>query len=69
MRNQTIAAAALLMFLGSCARAQTYGFVAVLGNDTTSLERVTRGWRKTNCCAWFMASSPDVRGDAPSLEL
>lgn len=30
------------MILGSCARTETYGFVAVLGNDTTSVERVTR---------------------------
>jgi len=37
-----IAAPALLMFLGACARNETYGFVAVLGNDTTSVERVTR---------------------------
>ena len=32
----------LLLLLGACARSETYGFVAVLGNDTTSVERVTR---------------------------
>lgn len=32
----------LLLVLGACARPETYGFVAVLGNDTTSVERVTR---------------------------
>ena len=32
----------LLLVLGACARSETYGFVAVLGNDTTSVERVTR---------------------------
>ena len=36
-------AAAALLLLASCARTETYGFVAVLGNDTTSVERVTRG--------------------------
>jgi len=35
-------AAATLLLLASCARTETYGFVAVLGNDTTSVERVTR---------------------------
>ena len=35
-------AAATLLLLVSCARTETYGFVAVLGNDTTSVERVTR---------------------------
>ena len=35
-------AAATLVLLASCARTETYGFVAVLGNDTTSVERVTR---------------------------
>ena len=34
--------AALLMILGACKPSETYGFVAVLGNDTTSVERVTR---------------------------
>jgi hypothetical protein len=34
--------AALMLGLAPCARTQTYGFVAVLGNDTTSVERVTR---------------------------
>jgi hypothetical protein len=34
--------AALILGVASCARPQTYGFVAVLGNDTTSIERVTR---------------------------
>src|SRR5260370_14717215 len=33
---------ALLLVLGACTRSETYGFVAVLGNDTTSVERVTR---------------------------
>ena len=33
---------ALLLVLGGCARSETYGFIAVLGNDTTSVERVTR---------------------------
>src|SRR5207244_13571995 len=33
---------ALLRVLGACTRSETYGFVAVLGNDTTSVERVTR---------------------------
>src|SRR6266498_3304420 len=33
---------ALLLALGACTRSETYGFVAVLGNDTTSVERVTR---------------------------
>ena len=33
---------ALLLVLGACMRSETYGFVAVLGNDTTSVERVTR---------------------------
>lgn len=32
----------LLLVLGACTGPETYGFVAVLGNDTTSLERVTR---------------------------
>jgi hypothetical protein len=32
----------LLLMLGACTAAETYGFVAVLGNDTTSVERVTR---------------------------
>jgi hypothetical protein len=27
---------ALLLVLGACAQSETYGFVAVLGNDTTS---------------------------------
>ncbi len=35
-------AAALLFGLGACARSESYGFVAVLGNDTTSVERVIR---------------------------
>lgn len=35
---------ALVILLGACNRApvQTYGFVATLGNDTTSIERVSR---------------------------
>ena len=33
---------ALVLVLGACTRPETYGFVAVLGNDTTSVERVTR---------------------------
>ena len=33
---------ALLLVLGACTRSETYGFVAVLGNDTTSVESVTR---------------------------
>ena len=33
---------ALLLVLGACTQSETYGFVAVLGNDTTSVERVTR---------------------------
>ena len=33
---------ALLLVLGACTAPETYGFVAVLGNDTTSVERVTR---------------------------
>ncbi|HET9708085.1 MAG TPA: DUF2911 domain-containing protein [Gemmatimonadales bacterium] len=33
---------ALMLMLGACTRSDTYGFVAVLGNDTTSVERVTR---------------------------
>ena len=37
--------AALLLVLGGCARSETYGFIAVLGNDTTSVERVTRTGR------------------------
>lgn len=42
-RRCTVAgAAALLLVLGACTRFETYGFVAVLGNDTTSVERVTR---------------------------
>ena len=41
-RFRTAGAAALLLVLGACARPETYGFVAVLGNDTTSVERVTR---------------------------
>ena len=32
----------LLLALGACTRSETYGFVAVLGNDTTSVERVRR---------------------------
>ncbi len=42
MRYRTIGALALLPVLAACARAQTYGFVSTLGNDTTSVERVTR---------------------------
>jgi hypothetical protein len=34
--------AALLILLGACGRTETYGFVATLGNDTTSVERITR---------------------------
>ena len=33
---------ALVLAQGACAQTETYGFVAVLGNDTTSIERVTR---------------------------
>jgi hypothetical protein len=32
----------LLLVFGACTGPETYGFVAVLGNDTTSVERVTR---------------------------
>src|SRR3954467_4012072 len=32
----------LLPALVACTRTETYGFIAVLGNDTTSVERVTR---------------------------
>ena len=39
---RTIGAVALLPVVAACARAQTYGFVSTLGNDTTSVERVTR---------------------------
>jgi hypothetical protein len=40
---KTLATLAVQMLvLASCAQGQTYGFVAVLGNDTTSVERVTR---------------------------
>ena len=35
-------ATATLVLFASCARTETYGFVAVLGNDTTSVERITR---------------------------
>src|SRR5690242_20728832 len=35
-------AAATLFLFASCARTETYGLVAVLGNDTTSVERITR---------------------------
>jgi len=42
MRYQAMATTALLLVLGSCAGTETYGFVAVLGDDTTSVERVTR---------------------------
>ena len=39
----TLAKCAVLMLgLASCSRTETYGFVAVLGDDTTSVERVTR---------------------------
>ena len=41
-RRRTAGPAALLLVLGACTRSETYGFVAVLGNDTTSVERVTR---------------------------
>jgi hypothetical protein len=37
---------ALLLLLGACTRSETYGFVAVLGNDTTSVERVTRSGQR-----------------------
>jgi DUF2911 family protein len=37
---------ALLLVLGACTSPETYGFVAVLGNDTTSLERVTRSGQR-----------------------
>lgn len=42
MRYRAARAAALLLVLGACGRSESYGFVAVLGNDTTSVERVTR---------------------------
>ena len=42
MRSRAAIAAALLLSLGACGRSETYGFVATLGNDTTSVERVTR---------------------------
>jgi len=42
LRRRSRFALALLLVLGACARSETYGFVAVLGNDTTSVERVTR---------------------------
>ena len=32
----------LLLFATACARGETHGFVATLGNDTTSVERITR---------------------------
>ncbi len=35
-------ATATLVLFASCARTDTYGLVAVLGNDTTSVERITR---------------------------
>ena len=34
--------AALLLAVGACTQSETYGFIATLGNDTTSVERVTR---------------------------
>jgi hypothetical protein len=37
---------ALLLVLGACTSPETYGFVAVLGNDTTSVERVTRSGQR-----------------------
>jgi hypothetical protein len=42
MRYHLLTAAVLLASPIACARSQTHGFVAVLGNDTTSIERVTR---------------------------
>jgi hypothetical protein len=47
MRRPLAAGAALLLLASGCGgvagdRGETYGFVAVLGNDTTSVERVTR---------------------------
>ena len=41
MTSRSIAAA-LLLVTSACTRSETYGFVATLGNDTTSIERVTR---------------------------
>ena len=38
----TSAALSILVLFAACAKPETYGFVAVLGNDTTSVERVTR---------------------------
>ncbi|HZH39525.1 MAG TPA: DUF2911 domain-containing protein [Gemmatimonadales bacterium] len=35
-------AAVALVLLAACGRTETYGFVAVLGNDTTSVERIRR---------------------------
>ncbi len=35
-------AMATLVLFASCGRTETYGLVAVLGNDTTSVERITR---------------------------
>lgn len=42
--RHAIAAVALLLLAGACARprSESYGFVAVLGDDTTSVERVMR---------------------------
>jgi hypothetical protein len=40
--NVRLITATALLLLAACARTETYGFVAVLGNDTTSVERVTR---------------------------
>ncbi len=41
MRARVIATA-LLFLANACSGQETYGFVATLGNDTTSIERVTR---------------------------
>lgn len=42
--DYAIAGAVLLLIIGACTppKSETYGFVAVLGDDTTSVERVTR---------------------------
>ena len=42
LRSRVAIAAALVLSLGACGRSETYGFVATLGDDTTSVERVTR---------------------------
>jgi hypothetical protein len=49
---------ALLLVLGACTGPETYGFVAVLGNDTTSVERVTRSGHRITGDA--IGRSPEV---------